>query len=390
MIKLQGKRNTALIFADKIDRQAKTQIASLLRQEAYSDSKIRVMPDVHAGKNVAVGTTMTLSRRVSPLLVGVDIGCGMEVVFLKERELDLRELDETIHQLIPCGSKIHDRSVASFDFSELLCKDKVDCLRGERSLGTLGGGNHFIEVDKTESGDLVLVIHSGSRQLGSDVAAYYQDAAYRYACKKQRRRAKQSYYDAKGEGIFRAPRAEKGSVKVKREEAVLEGELFESYLRDLSIVTAFADQNRRCMAERICREIGLSVKDRFSCVHNYIDTESMILRKGAISARMGERVIIPLNMKDGAILAYGKGNPEWNFSAPHGAGRACTRDEAKYAFSVEEFQREMAGIYTTTAEKGSLDECPMAYKAPERILECIGETVFDIEIIKPIYNFKSC
>lgn len=391
MITLQGKRNSAVIFADKIDKQTKTQISSLLREEAYSDSKIRIMPDVHAGRNVAVGTTMTISRRVAPALVGVDIGCGMEVVFLEGRdELDLAKLDETIHSLIPCGSKIHDESIEFFDLSELICKDKIDVTRARRSLGTLGGGNHFIEVDKTACGGLVLVIHSGSRQLGSDVAVYYQDQAYRYQCKKQRKRAKQSYYAAKDDDIYYKSKADKDSVKVKREAAVIEGELFEEYLHDLKIVTAFADRNRRCIAELICEKMGLSVKDRFSCIHNYIDTEEMILRKGAISARLGERVIIPLNMRDGSILAFGKGNPEWNFSAPHGAGRICTRTEAKYAFGVEEFQREMVGIYTTTAREGSIDECPMAYKPPERILAFIGETVSDIEIIKPIYNFKSC
>lgn len=391
MIQLQGKRNSAVIFADKIDKPTKNQIASLLREEAYSDSRIRMMPDVHSGRNVAVGTTMTISRRVAPALVGADIGCGMEVVFFEERDgIDLAKLDEVIHSLIPCGAKIHDEPIESFDLSELICKDKVDCGRSARSLGTLGGGNHFIEVDRTKCGGLALVIHSGSRQLGNDVAAYYQDQAYRSQCKKLRKRAKQSYYDAKADGIYYKSKSDKGSVKVKREEATLEGSLFEAYLHDIGIVTAYADRNRRCIAELICDRMGLSVTDRFSCIHNYIDTEAMILRKGAISARLGERVIIPLNMRDGAILAVGKGNPEWNFSAPHGAGRVCTRTEARYAFGVEEFQREMVGIYTTTAREGSIDECPMAYKPPQRILEFIGETVSDIEIIKPIYNFKSC
>lgn len=390
MIKLQGKRNSAVIFADKIDKQTKTQISSLLREEAYSDSKIRIMPDVHSGKNVAVGTTMTVARRISPALVGVDIGCGMETVFLHEQELDLKRLDHVIHSLIPCGAKVHDNAIASFDLSQLNCKDHVDGERALRSLGTLGGGNHFIEVDRTESGDLVLVIHSGSRQLGSDVSGYYEDQAYRYQCRKNRKRTRQSYYDDKNDGLYFAKKSNKEMPKIKREEAILEGELFQSYLHDLAIVTAFADHNRRTIADRICRSMGLTVRERFSCIHNYIDTEHMILRKGAVSARLGERVIIPLNMRDGALLGYGKGNPEWNYSAPHGAGRACSRTDAKYAFTVEEYQREMEGIYTTTAQEGSIDECPMAYKAPERILEVIGETVSDFEIIKPIYNFKSC
>lgn len=387
MIELKGKRNSALIFADKIDKQTKTQISSLLREEAYADSKIRIMPDTHSGRNVAVGTTMTLSGRVSPTLVGVDIGCGMEAVLLGESDIDLVKLDEAVHSLIPSGAKIHDVSQAEFDLGELYCKEHVDKTRALRSLGTLGGGNHFIELDRLSDGGLMLVIHSGSRQLGSDVALYYMDQAYRYQCKKARKQTKRSYYESREEG-FRSPKREQ--PKIKREEAILEGELFGQYLHDLSVVTAFAELNRRTIAKLICDAMGLTVKDRFSCIHNYIDTERMILRKGAISARMGERVIIPLNMRDGAVLGVGLGNPEWNFSAPHGAGRACNRTEAKYAFTVEEFQKEMSGIYTTTAQIGSLDECPMAYKAPERILEFLGDSVSVEEIIKPIYNFKSC
>ncbi len=389
MIKLQGKRNSAIVFADKLDRPTKTQICELLREEAYADSKIRIMPDTHSGKNVAVGTTMTVKNRIAPSLVGVDIGCGMEVVFLKEQELDLQKLDKVIHSFIPCGTKTHDIPVASFDFDALHCKGSVNSERALRSIGTLGGGNHFIEVDRTEAGELVLVIHSGSRQLGSDVASYYRDQAYRYQCKKQRKRARQSYYEDDAGG-FISKKSSQNSVQVKRETAVLEGDLLREYLHDLDVVVSFADLNRRTMAELICDQMGLTVTDRFACIHNYIDTEYMILRKGAISARLGERVIIPLNMRDGALLGTGKGNSEWNFSAPHGAGRACTRTEAKYAFTVEEFQREMEGIYTTTATEGSIDECPMAYKAPSRIFEFIGETVSDYEVVKPIYNFKSC
>ena len=390
MIKLQGKRNSAIIFADKIDKQTKTQISELLREEAYADSKIRIMPDTHSGKNVAVGTTMTVKNRIAPSLVGVDIGCGMEVVFLKEQEIDPEKLDRVIRSLVPAGTKIHGAPITSFDFDALHCKDKVNLDRALRSIGTLGGGNHFIEVDRTEDGELVLVIHSGSRQLGSDVATYYQDQAYRYQCKKQRKRARQSYYDDVDATGFIRQKSSSNTVNVKRETAILEGTLLDEYLHDLDIVTSFADLNRQTMAKIICDNMGLAITDRFSCIHNYIDTEYMILRKGAISARWGERVIIPLNMRDGALLGTGKGNPEWNFSAPHGAGRACSRTDAKYAFTVEEFKREMEGIYTTTATEGSIDECPMAYKAPSRIFEFIDETVSDYEIIKPIYNFKSC
>ena len=390
MIKLQGKRNSAIVFADKLDRPTKTQICELLREEAYADSKIRIMPDTHSGKNVAVGTTMTVKNRISPSLVGVDIGCGMEVVFLKEQDFDPEKLDRVIHSLVPSGTKIHDVPVASFDFDTLRCKSSVNLERAIRSIGTLGGGNHFIEVDRTDGGELVLVIHSGSRQLGSDVANYYQDQAYRYQCKKQRKRARQSYYDDADSGRLFSKKSSQGAINVKRETAVLEGSLLEEYLHDLDIVVSFADLNRRTIAKLICDNMGFTVTERFSCVHNYIDTKYMILRKGAISARLGERVIIPLNMRDGALLGIGKGNPDWNFSAPHGAGRACSRTEAKYAFTVEKFKQEMEGIYTTTATEGSIDECPMAYKSPSRIFEFIGETLSDYEVITPIYNFKSC
>ena len=390
MINLQGKRNSAIIFTDKLDKAAKTQIAALLREEAYADSKIRIMPDTHAGKGAAVGTTMTLSGRVSPSLVGVDIGCGMEVVFLKEREVDLPALDQAIHTCIPSGGRIHPSPKASFPLETLHCFQAVDRTRALLSLGTLGGGNHFIELDKTANGTLVLVIHSGSRMLGSDVATYYGYQAYRYWCKKLRKREKQRRYDEDREGFRSRNSKPREGIKVSRETAVLEGELFATYLRDLETVTAFADLNRRTMAELICKELGLTVVRRFSCVHNTIDTRRNLLRKGAISANLGEEVIIPLNMRDGAILGVGLGNPNWNYSAPHGAGRICTREEAQHAFSLEDFQAQMQGIYTTTAQKGSIDECPMAYKPPERILSAIGDTVSVTEIIKPVYNYKHC
>ena len=386
MINLRGKRNSAIIFTDKLDKATKTQIAALLREEAYTDSKIRIMPDTHAGKGVAVGTTMTLSGRVSPSLVGVDIGCGMEVIFLKEKEVDLPALDQVIHTCIPSGGKIHQSPKANFPLETLQCFSSVDRTRALLSLGTLGGGNHFIELDKTANGTLVLVIHSGSRMLGSDVATYYGDQAYRYWCKKLRKREKQRRYDEDGAGFSK----HREGIKVSRETAVLEGELFSAYLRDLETVTAFADLNRRTMAELICKELGLTVARRFTCVHNTVDTKRMILRKGAISANLGEEVIIPLNMRDGAILGVGLGNPTWNYSAPHGAGRICTREEARYTFTVEDFQTQMQGVYTTTAQKGSIDECPMAYKPPERILSHIGDTVSVTEIIKPVYNYKHC
>ncbi|MBO5111180.1 MAG: RtcB family protein [Clostridia bacterium] len=390
MIELKGKRNSAIVFADTIDKQTKTQLASLLREEAYAESKIRIMPDTHAGKNVAVGTTMTLNGRVNPALVGVDIGCGMEVVILKERDVDLPSLDQAVHALVPCGAKLQDVPQAFFDLSAMIARDYVDEGRAMRSLGTLGGGNHFIELDRAGDGTLVLIIHSGSRQLGSDVATYYQELAYRQQCKKLRKQTKHIQREDKDETYGYQIKARSSGIKLRREEAILEGVPFDEYVHDMQLVTAFADANRKTIAARICEAMGFTVKDRFSCVHNYIDPEHRILRKGAISARMGEPIIIPLNMRDGAILGVGLGNPEWNFSAPHGAGRICSRSDARHAYTVEEFQREMAGIYTTTAQIGSLDECPMAYKPPEKILSQIGDTVHVEETLRPVYNFKAC
>lgn len=388
MIELQGKRNSAIIYADKIDKETKTQIAALLRLEALADSKVRIMPDTHSGRGTVVGTTLTLHGRVIPALLGVDLGCGMETVFLEETETDLAKLDRLIHERIPAGAAVHHLPVADFPTLDSLHSiAEVNRERAIRSIGTLGGGNHFIELDKAEDGRLVLVIHSGSRQLGSDVATYYKEQAYRYQCKKARR-------SAGGKGredyAFKSARREQASIKVSRETAALEGELFQKYLHDLAIVQEYADLNRRTIAKIICDGMGFHIRDRFACVHNYIDTERMILRKGAISARPDERVIIPLNMRDGAIIGKGLGNPDWNHSAPHGAGRVCSRTDAKFAYTVADYQAAMAGIYTTTATEGSLDECPMVYKAPERILEAIGDTVEVEQIARPVYNFKAC
>ena len=394
MFEIIGKRNSAIVFAEKTDKETKTQIASLLREEAFADSKIRIMPDTHTGKYTVVGTTMTLNGRIMPSLLGVDIGCGVEVVFLEEKEIDLPKFDKTVHELIPCGAKIHHEPVVdSFDFSKLNCLSAVNQSRAMRSLGTLGGGNHFIELDKAENGDLILLIHCGSRQAGSDVALYYQDLAYREACKKERKLSRNIHYQAVNEEEYycKAIRREvKAKLPTTKQNAVLKGERFFQYINDVAIMQQYADLNRRTIAERICAAMQLHVKDRFSCVHNYVDKDSMILRKGAISARQNERVVIPLNMRDGSIIGVGLGNPEWNFSAPHGAGRACSRTEAKFTYTVEEYQQAMAGVYTTTATIGSLDECPMAYKPSDKIVDAVKDTVEIKQIIHPIYNFKAC
>lgn len=394
MIEIQGKKNSAIVFADKIDKETKTQLAALLREDAFADSKIRIMPDTHTGKYTVVGTTMTLNGRITPSLLGVDIGCGVETVFLEETEINLPELDKAVHALIPCGAKIHSEPVIdNFDFSGLHCASSVNKNRALKSIGTLGGGNHFIELDRADDGTLILLIHSGSRQAGSDVALHYQELAYREECKKERKQSRKADYRNRYEEDYycKAMRREaRTKLAVTRQNAVLKGERFFEYLNDVAIIQRYADLNRRTIAERICSALNLHIKDRFSCVHNYIDEENMILRKGAISARQNERVIIPLNMRDGAILGVGLGNSEWNFSAPHGAGRACSRTEAKYAYTVEEYQQTMSGIFTTTANAGSLDECPMAYKPAHKIIEAVKDTVEIQQIIRPVYNFKAC
>ncbi len=421
MIEIIGKQNTAKVFTDNLDKETKKQIAALLRTPAYADSKIRVMPDTHAGRGCVIGMTMTLRGRVSPSLVGVDIGCGMEVVKLADRAVDPVRLDAFIHEHIPAGKHIYDAPLAAgeaFPLADLRCQtaEELDHLRVRQSLGTLGGGNHFIELDTAPDGTLYLVIHSGSRSLGAAVANYYRDEAYRIQCSKARKQSRADIADSRDEedvfedifdtarfgvdaygdhashgGLTKAARRDSQTrLPVKWETAVCDGKLYQDYLYDMALTTRFAEENRRTIAERICAGLGLTVTERFACIHNYIDKDG-ILRKGAISARLGEPVFIPLNMRDGALLGRGLGNPDWNFSAPHGAGRACSRSDARHAYRVEDYQAvmEAAGVYTTTAVKETLDECPMAYKSPDRILPYLDECVEIDAQLKPVYNFKA-
>ena len=415
MIEIQTKKNTVKVFTDTLDKPTKQQIAATARDPAYADAKIRVMPDTHAGRGCVIGMTMTLSGRVSPSLVGVDIGCGMEAVKLTDKEVDLPRLDAYIHEQIPAGKARFDRPQATeIPLHNLKCAHVVDMDRTLARLGTLGGGNHFIELDRAADGILWLIIHSGSRSLGAAIANHYRDEAYKYHLKKARKarrvdtrdsldRETDRYdlsrfgLDAYGDHPHDSRTATKATrrdardkLPVKWETATCEGSLYEDYLHDLALTVAFAEENRRRIAASICRGLGLTVADRFSCVHNYID-ENRILRKGAISARRGERVLIPLNMRDGALIGVGLGNPDWNFSAPHGAGRACSRSDAKHAYDPDAYQATMreAGIYTTTATKETLDECPMAYKSPDRILPYLSECVEITDRLTPIYNFKA-
>jgi len=371
LIELQGKHANALVYTDIIDSASISQIISLLNQPYAKGAKVRMMPDVHAGIGCTVGTTMTVSDKICPNLVGVDIGCGMETVLLKEKHIEPSKLDVVIRDGIPSGFSIRryeHRFAKDAGIEDLYCAKEVDLNRAMHSVGTLGGGNHFIEVDRDEDGRLYLVIHSGSRHLGAEIAAYYQNAAYEAH--------KDNAENITGDFI-------------PKDLAYVEGGLFERYIHDMKIAQRFADLNRRAMVDVIIKETGLHTEDAFTTVHNYIDTDRMILRKGAVSALEGERLLIPMNMRDGSLICIGKGNEEWNFSAPHGAGRLVSRGEARERFTLTEYKKEMEGIWSTSVSRSTIDECPMAYKSVDDILVNIEPTVSIERTIKPVYNFKA-
>lgn len=398
MIILNGKYNSAEVFTENIDNQAIAQIISLCSQPFSAGSKIRIMPDVHAGTGCTIGTTMTITDKAVPNLVGVDIGCGMETAVLKEKHIELQKLDKLIYEKIPSGFEIRQkphRFAEKIDLSELYCVEHINPVRAELSIGTLGGGNHFIEADKGSDGKIYIVIHSGSRHLGVEVAKYYQNEAYRRLNKSSAKEVQELIDRLKAEGRERQIQQElKKLANTKRTDvpkhlAYTEGELFSHYIHDMKLVQKFAEINRQAMMTEIIKGMGLHITESFTTIHNYIDTDSMILRKGAVSAQKGERLLIPVNMRDGSLLCTGKGNGDWNYSAPHGAGRLMSRSEAKESFTVSEYKKQMKGIYTTSVNSGTLDECPMAYKSIEDIVNNIGDTVEINDIIKPIYNFKA-
>lgn len=363
MITITNSYNTAIVYTDQLDSGAEGLLRALCGSPLSKDSRIRIMPDVHAGKGCAVGTTMTVRDRVAPGLVGADIGCGMEVFKVSGKRLELQKLDKLVREKIPSGRAIRTvphRFAERAGLDKLRCAHHIQKDKAQCSIGTLGSGNHFIEVDRGEDGSLWLVIHAGSRHLGAEVAAWYQDVAF-HQCP---------------EGT-------------PYELAWAEGSLLEDYLHDMKIITAFAVLNRQAIADEIIRGMKLDVLESFTTVHNYIDTDTMILRKGAISAQKRERVIIPLNMRDGALICLGKGNDEWNCSAPHGAGRCLSRAEARQSFTLSQYKKEMGKVFSTSVSRETLDECPMAYKPPENILVQIVPTVEVVERITPIYNFKA-
>lgn len=399
MKEVKGEYGTAKIFTDLVEEKAIEQVKQLMDQEFVKDCKVRMMPDIHAGSGCVIGTTMEIKNKICPNLVGVDIGCGMLCVLLKDKDIDLEKLDRVISEHIPSGFEIRKKEVfntAFLDINKLNCKDSVDLERAYLSLGTLGSGNHFIEVDKDDEDNLYLVIHTGSRHLGVEVANFYQEQGYNkqiYLWKKERDLLIKSL---KANGREKDIESELSKLKfgIPKDLAYVSGPLFNDYLHDMKIVQHYAYWNRLTIADHIMAYMGWRYRGEdgtnyFTTVHNYIDTDSMILRKGAVSAKAGETLLIPMNMRDGSLICRGKGNPDWNYSAPHGAGRLMSRTEAKKNIDISEFEESMEGIYTTSVSEDTLDECPMAYKPMESIIENIGDTVDILKVIKPIYNFKA-
>ncbi len=362
MLTIQNTFCKAVIYADELDSGAEGLLRALCGSPLAEGCRIRIMPDVHAGKGCAVGTTMTLTDKVAPGLVGSDIGCGMSVYKFRAKQMELAKFDKLLHNVIPSGRSIRSnehRFADDIDIDALHCARHVQKDKALLSIGTLGGGNHFIEIDKGQDNYYWLIIHSGSRKLGEEVSGFYQ---------------KEAFADRKD---------------VPYEFAYATGSLMEDYLHDMEIAQHFASINREAIASDLMKGMKWKEEDSFSCAHNYIDIQNKILRKGAISAQAGERLLIPLNMRDGCLVCTGKGNAEWNFSAPHGAGRQVSRSEAKESFTLSQYKKEMQGIYSTSVNKDTLDECPMAYKPMEKIISQISPCADIIERIVPIYNFKA-
>ena len=400
MEEIRGKFNTAISFAKVIEDKAREQIRRMCNYDFTEGSKIRIMPDVHAGKGCTIGTTMTVTDKAVPGIVGFDIGCGMYTVKLETDSLNFEKIDEAAHY-IPSRKSVWDSKQENFDLTELICYNKLEDIRRiESSLGTLGGGNHFIEIDKATDGTFYLIIHTGSRNLGGQVAEIYQQLAIDLA------KGKDKLFQEREEIIAtyksRSLKKKVNSTLKKLEEeyrnrplsmpkdlCFVFGKYFQQYLHDMEICQAFAMQNRELIAKILLGKAGLTGGEAFHTTHNYIDTKELIIRKGAIAAHKGERVLIPINMRDGSVLAVGKGNPDWNYSAPHGAGRIMSRTDAKELLDMDDYKESMTGIYTTSINKGTLDESPQAYKSLDDIIDVIGDTVDIIEVMKPVYNFKA-
>lgn len=398
MLEIKGKINTAICYAKVVEDEAIEQIRRMCDYDFTENSIIRIMPDVHAGKGCTIGTTMTVHGKAVPNIVGVDIGCGMYTINIGKGEIDFAKLDAAAH-FVPSGKNVWEGRQEKFDLEALRCYRQLkNTKRLERSLGTLGGGNHFIEVDRAFDGTNYLVIHTGSRNLGKQVAEIYQQLAI------DLNKGMEDYFDRRDEIIRtykeqgRRKEIQKALEEIsidKKETTIPEdlcylyGRFFDDYIHDIEICQQFATRNREKIAEILIDRAGLVAGEAFHTIHNYIDTDEMILRKGAIAAHKGEKVLIPINMRDGSILAVGKGNPDWNFSAPHGAGRLMSRTKARNELDMAEYKKSMSGIYTTSVNESTIDEAPMAYKSMDDIISVIDETVDVIEILKPVYNFKA-
>ena len=397
-LEIKGKVNTAICYAKVVEQDAVEQIRRMCDYEFTEGSQIRIMPDVHSGKGCTIGTTMTVVDMAVPNIVGVDIGCGMLTINIGKNPIDFEKLDAAAHY-IPSGMNVWEGRKERFDMEALCCYRELKRTKWlARSLGTLGGGNHFIEVDEAVDGTKYLIIHTGSRNLGKQVAEIYQQLAV------DLNKGKETYFQQREE-IIRTYKEQgrRNDIQAalekiswaKRETTIPEdlchlyGKYFEDYLHDVEICQRFAKRNREMIAEILMDKAGLTGADAFHTIHNYIDTEEMILRKGAIAAHEGEKVLIPINMRDGSVLAIGNGNAEWNYSAPHGAGRVMSRTKAKNSLNMEEYKETMAGVYTTSVSEATLDEAPMAYKRLEDIIDVIQESVEVIDVMKPIYNFKA-
>lgn len=370
------------IFAKTVESDAIEQIKNLMEYPPYSKEKIRIMPDVHLGKGCTIGTTMTISDSLTPNLVGVDIGCGMLTIKLKNQKINYKKLDSIIRMNVPHGFNIHSSQAADFDFSNIRATRNIDIERAKLSIGSLGGGNHFIEIGESDKGNLYLIIHSGSRKLGTDICSYYQKLALEQLTEKYLEENKDEILNKKGKKRKRL------SIP-NRDLAHLTGKDFDDYMNDMQIVQKYASLNRATMAQIIIDKYGFEELDRFETIHNYIDFEKMILRKGAVSAQKGEKLLIPFNMRDGSLICVGKGNADWNYSAPHGAGRLMSRTQARRELDMDEFKNSMKDIFTTSLKKSIIDEAPKAYKPMDEIINAIGDTAEIVEKIKPLYNFKA-
>lgn len=390
------------IFTENIEDEAQNEVELLLAQPAFADCKVRIMPDVHWGKGCVIGFTADLGDKVIPNVVGVDIGCGMLTAKFSKEAIDLKKLDDIIHKYIPSGREVHPGRICRFpEIQELKCyRELRDAKKMERAIGSLGGGNHFIEIDRDEEGYKYLIIHTGSRNLGKKVADYYQKLAIALMqgkdelLEKQEKIIKEYKEAGRRDEIEEVIKELHRNYKQKKltmppELCYLTGKYREEYLHDMRIAQKFAELNRDTIADIIIEKMGFNEEERFQTIHNYIDHDSNIVRKGAISAKAGERLVIPINMKDGCILGIGKGNKDWNESAPHGAGRIMSRNKAKDTLNMNEYRKAMEGIYSTSVNEDTIDEAPAVYKPIDEILDNIKDTVTVEKVIKPIYNFKA-